>query len=129
MPLARALDLLGKDYQLRKSGETDWIVLTPRDGKLDMIGSLFFKGGLLTGASKDWTPSDGGEFAVGRSLYAVGRELEQRGETTCTLETGANDAPDVESRALRFHCGRRTLSIHTTRMRGSEVFSINEGIR
>ena len=129
MPLARVLDLLGKEYQLKKSGETDWVVLAPREGKLHMLGSLFFKGDLLTGAAKDWTPSDGGDFAFGRSLYALGREFEQRGETTCTLETGANDAPDVESRALRFHCGRRTLSVHTTRLKGTEIVSIGEGIR
>ena len=77
-----------------------------------MVGSVAFRDGKLSSATKYWDPVDQQKAApFARSVYGVIAELVKDGKTTCTIQTGQSESPGNEQKAAFIICGDRKIEI------------------
>jgi hypothetical protein len=81
-------------------------------GKLHSIGVITFASGKLNTAMKLLLPfEEVNDVEFGRRLYFAMRELEQEGDTHCTIETTNGETPDYSHKSAQLNCGKKAIVI------------------
>jgi hypothetical protein len=82
-------------------------------GDYDVVGAVTFKDSRLFWASRTWGDEDAGAAKLVRNLYFLLNSFEKQGNTSCTIETREQESPDLNSKSVDIHCGKRTASLYT----------------
>jgi hypothetical protein len=113
---------------LRATGFTSmWIVHEKgQGGKHSVVGTVAFIAGKLDSVHKDF-PVNGDDVEFGRQLYFAMRDLEQEGNSRCTIETKSEEVPDFVRKVAEFHCGKKTITIDLQKFEAqAESVQLNE---
>jgi hypothetical protein len=138
MPEDSALAALKNRYSLERaqySAPTLEDYLIQEKGKPEeIIGQVRFRSGMMTLASKEWTPEDknysGADLA--EIIYKVISRFEQEGDVACTVKTlssAQSSGPGgLELRQTEILCGHRRLEISLSWRNGSAWVQASESI-
>jgi hypothetical protein len=75
-------------------------------------GLITFALGKLNGVQRYLLPNDyGGGAEFGRQLYFAIRDLENEGNSRCTIETQNGEVPDFAIKNAYLHCGKKTINV------------------
>jgi hypothetical protein len=131
--------LAEKSYHLSKGesltkgeGEETWAVAQKNDhNEFDLIGMLTFTNGRLTWASRIWaSTTDPGSAKLGRNLYFLLKSFEDSGNVACTIESETSEAPELDSKGVSIHCGKRTAKVYVVKYKEQEpATSLDETIK
>jgi hypothetical protein len=103
-----------------------WLI-NEKDGT--NIGTMSFSSGKLTEAGKSLFPDEGDAVEFGRRLYFAMRDLEQEGNSKCTIETQLRDSPEYLQKTATLHCGVKTISVDLQKMQKyNETVQLSEAI-
>jgi hypothetical protein len=108
-------------------GITSIWLINEKDGT--NIGTMSFSSGKLTGAGKSLFPDEGDAVEFARKLYFAMRDLEQEGNSKCTIETHLRDSPEYLQKTANLHCGVKTISVDLQKMQKyNETVQLSEAI-
>jgi hypothetical protein len=93
---------------------TNWVVSQKNDkNEFDALGMLAFTDSRLTWASRSWGDSaDSGAAKLARSFYFLLKSFEDAGNTSCTISTHTQEAPDLDQKSTDIRCGKRAVAFY-----------------
>jgi hypothetical protein len=108
-------------------GITSIWIINEKDGT--NVGTMSFASGKLNEAGKSLFPDEGDAVEFGRRLYFAMRDLEQEGNSQCTIQTVTRDVPEFAQKTANIRCGIKTISVDLQKMpKYSETVQLTEAI-
>jgi hypothetical protein len=101
-----------------ESQSESWIVSLKNEkaDDYDILGTVDFRNGRLSWANRNWAESwDSGSAKVGKNLYFLVKSFEETGNTSCSIESKSQEAPEFDSKTTMLHCGKRMVTISVSK--------------
>ena len=114
------------------AAEETWTVSRKDDpNEDDPVGVLVFTNARLSWASRAWASSAEPQTAkLARSFYFLLKSFEQKGNTSCTIDTVNGEGPSTDFKQLSIHCGGRTATLYVTKLKDQQPsVSLDEQIK
>ena len=138
MPRASALSELGKHYGLQRITHStevldDWVIVEKTHTD-KFVGSVRFRSGQMTLASKHWTRETQEYSGVDTAeiIYKVMSKFEKEGNVNCTVRTFSSlpqSGPGgLEFRQTQFVCAHRQVDISLTWQSSDSWVEVSESI-
>ena len=128
-------DVLSKLHKAGYDVNPDSYVVLEKSpgGSSSIIGVVAFENEKLSFINRDWIPDNNTPDTIGRGIYGVFREMEQRGRTACTIQTSDEVNPLAELRYVIIRCrpGQSYVSIGLVRSKieGVTATTVEEILR
>ena len=92
-----------------------------------MAAVVCFTAGRLSSVNKTLLASGNDTVAFGRSLYFAMRDLEQEGDSQCTIQTDNSDSPEWMTKSAKLRCGNKTIIVLLQKHKSqAELVSLDE---